>query len=84
MAITNLTLPAATDGNTPLTYSLSPTPPNGLVFDATTRVLSGAPTTGQAETTYTYTVTDDDEDTDTLSFTIAITKDYDSDDRWPD
>ena len=79
-AITSLTLPAAADGNTPLTYSLSPTPPDGLVFNAATRTLSGKPALGQAATTYTYTVTDADGDTATKSFTIAITGDYDLDD----
>ena len=79
-AITSLTLPAASDGNTPLTYSLSPAPPDGLVFNAAARTLSGTPTLGQAATTYTYTVTDADGDTATKSFTIAITGDYDLDD----
>ena len=78
-AITSLTLPAATDGNTPLTYSITPALPDGLVFNATTRILSGTPTVGQAATTYTYTVTDADSDTDTKSFTIAVTGDHDID-----
>ena len=81
-AITSLRLPAASDGNTPLNYSLAPTPPDGLVFDEGTRVFSGTPTTAQTAVSYTYTVTDADEDTDTLSFTItiAVNGDYDLDD----
>ena len=79
-AITRLTLPAASGGNTPLTYSLSPALPDGLVFDAVTRTISGTPALGQAATTYTYTVTDADGDTATKSFTIAVTGDYDLDD----
>ena len=71
-AITSLTLPAATGGNTPLTYSLSPTPPDGLVFNATTRVISGTPTTTQNAIAYTYTVTDADGDIANLSFTITV------------
>ena len=79
-AITSLTLPAATDGNAPLTYSLSPAPPDGLVFNAVARTLSGNPSLGQAATTYTYTATDADGDTAVRSFTIAVTGDYDLDD----
>ena len=78
--IANLVLPAATDGNIPLTYSLSPTLPDGLVFDVATRTISGTPALGQAATTYTYTVTDADGDTATKTFTIAVTGDYDLDD----
>ena len=70
-------LPEATGGNGDLTYSLSPSPPAGVAFNATTRILSGTPTATQGATTYTYTVTDADgntaaSDTDTLTFTIAV------------
>ena len=71
-AIPPLTLPVATGGNGTLTYSLSPAPPAGLVFNAATRTLSGRPTGSQNATTYTYTVTDRDGDTATLTFTITI------------
>ena len=76
-AITSVTLPAATGGNGTLTYSLSPSPPAGVTFTASTRVLSGTPTATQSATTYTYTVTDSDSNTaasdkDTLTFTIAV------------
>ena len=72
MAITNVTLPAATGGDTPLTYSLSPTLPSGLTFNSSTRVLSGTPTVGTPPMPYTYTVTDEDGDTDALTFTIHV------------
>ena len=72
-AIDALTLPEASGGNAPLSYSLSPNVP-GLTFNATTRQLSGTPSTAG---TYamTYTVTDEDGDTDSLSFTITVNTD---------
>ncbi len=50
-------LPSATGGTDPLTYTLSPELPAGLSFDAATRTISGTP---QAEGSplYIYTVTD--------------------------
>ena len=74
-AITTVTLPAATGGDTPLTYSLSPALPTGLSFDASSRQLSGTPTVLKTQTTYTYTVTDDDDDTDTLTFKLTVEAD---------
>ena len=69
-AISALTLPAASGGDGTLTFSLSPNVP-GLTFNATTRQLTGTPSTAG---TYamTYTVTDEDGDSDTLSFTITV------------
>ena len=72
-AIATLNLPAATGGNAPLTYSLSPAAPAGLTFDAAARTLTGTPTAVQSETAYTYTVTDADGDTASLTFNITIT-----------
>ena len=69
--ITNLSLPAATSGDTPLVYSLPSRPP-GLNFNATTRVLSGTPT-ATGTTAMVFTVTDDDGDTDTIDFDITVT-----------
>ena len=74
-AITNETFPAATGGQSPLTYSLSPALPTGLTFTASSRELSGTPSTNKAETTYTYTVTDKDGDTDTLTFKLTVEED---------
>ena len=74
-AISTVTLPAATGGNSPLAYSISPAPPAGLSFDASTRELTGTPTGTQQATTYTYTATDFDGDPTTATFTIAIAAD---------
>ena len=76
--ITALTLPAATGGTGTLTYTL--TGPSdaalnvavpGLTFTATTRVLSGTPTTA-AITALTYTVTDERGSTASATFSITV------------
>ena len=74
-AIATLTLPAATGGDGVLTYALNPSPPDGLTFDAASRVVTGTPTTPSVETTYTYTATDADGDSATLTFTITVIED---------
>ena len=71
-AITALTLPAATSGDAPLTYSLTPNLPSGLTFTAATRRITGTPSLTKTRTNYTYTVTDDDGDTDTLTFDLEV------------
>ena len=71
-AISPLQLPEATDGNAPLTYSLTPALPLGLTFNAGTRRITGTPTQIRSVTTYTYLVTDDDGDTDSLTFTLRV------------
>jgi len=55
--VAGLTLPEASGGTAPLTYSLSPTLPAGLTFDPATRTIAGTPLAA-GETAYTYTVTD--------------------------
>ena len=71
-AITDLVLPAATGGMGALTYALIPVPA-GLMFDATSRTLSGMPTmVADPATTHTYTVTDT-ATTLTASLTFMIT-----------
>ena len=81
-AITAMSLPVATGGNAPLTYSLADHQsrmPSGLSFNAETRVLSGTPSLSNvdsAETAIyvmTYTVVDRDGDPDTDEFRITIT-----------
>ncbi len=67
-----LTLPEASGSGGVLTYALTPSLPDGLAFTASTRTVSGTPTTAQAATEYTYTATDIDGDAATLVFTIAI------------
>ena len=69
------TLPAATGGDGTLTYSIVGTLPAGLQFNASTRRITGTPTTAEAATSYTYRVTDSDGDTTDLTFTIAIAED---------
>ena len=71
-ALKPLTLPAASGGDGELAYALAPPLPAGVSFDATTRVLSGTPTTPQAATAYTYTATDTDGDAAALSFPITV------------
>ena len=73
-AITNVTLPAATSGNAPVAYSISPALPTGLSISAA-RVLSGTPDNGLAETEFTWTAMDADGDTDSLTFSITIAGD---------
>ncbi len=75
--ITTVTLPEATGGNGELTYTLSPDPPEGVVFDPATRTLAGTPESQQEATEYTYKATDADRNTadgDAASqtFTIAV------------
>ncbi len=73
--ITPVTLPVATGGNPPLTYSIAPVLPTGLNFNANTRVLSGTPAAATSETEYTYRATDLDEDTAELTFSITTEED---------
>ena len=71
-AINALVLPEARGGTAPLTYSVS-TLPAGLVFDATTRTLSGTPTAAtNGPVTIIYTVIDSDRDASALIFSIAV------------
>ena len=72
-AIDALTLPEASGGNGTLAYSLSPNVA-GLTFSASTRQLTGTPSTAGTNA-MTYTVTDEDDDTDTLGFTITVNTD---------
>ena len=69
-AITPLVLPAATGGDAPLKYSLTPDVP-GLRFDVGTRTLSGTPTTASVYQ-MTYTATAADGDAAKLMFTIEV------------
>jgi len=66
-------LPAATGGDTPLSYSATNLP-TGLTFITNTRTIQGTPT--QVETpSVTYTVRDSDGDSDTAEFTIIVNPD---------
>ena len=68
----HLSLPAAGEGNPPLTYGLSPELPAGLTFDAAARTVTGTPTAVLSMTTYIYTVTDDDDDTASMQFQVTV------------
>ena len=75
--ITALILPEASGGVSTLTYMLKPNTsiPAGLTFDASTRTLSGTPTTSSLATTLAYTVTDSATPTPhtvTLAFTVTV------------
>ena len=77
LAITDLTLPAATGGNGDLTYTLTPALPAGLSLDANTRVLGGTPSALSSEQEYTWAVADADAnteaaDTDTITFDLTV------------
>ena len=67
-----LTLPQATGGDDPLTYALTPDLPEGLTFDAETRIASGTPIKAMDETTYTLTATDGNGDEVHLLFTLEV------------
>ena len=75
-AISALTLPEASDGDGTLTYSLTPSVP-GLNFNATTRRLTGTPTTASTYNMI-YQVRDADGDTDSLTFTITVQEEVSS------
>ena len=73
----NRTLPTATGGTIPLTYTLTPTAsiPGGLTFDAATRSIKsieGIPIMETAAATLTYTVTDANSFTAMQTFTLAV------------
>ena len=68
--ILSITLPEATGGTTPITYSLTGLP-STLVFDPNTRTFEGTPT-DVAGYNLTYTATDSNNDTVSRNFTLAI------------
>ena len=65
-------VPAATDGDGGVTYSIEESLPAGLSFAAATRTISGTPTAVQAAANYTLAATDADGDKATLRFSIEI------------
>ena len=67
-----LTLPVATGGTAPYTYSLTPIPA-GLSFNPATRLLSGTPTTAATATLITYTARDAAGRSASLTFRITVT-----------
>ncbi len=77
--ITPVTLPRATNGNSPIRYSLNPSLPTGLSFNANTREISGTPTAASSNTEYTYRASDLDGDSRDLKFSITVTNEADTD-----
>ena len=71
-AIDALALPAASGGNGALSHALSPALPDGLAFDADTRMVTGTPVEVMAETAYALTATDADGDVAMLSFRVEV------------
>lgn len=69
-AISSFRLPAATDGDGTLSYSLSPALPSGVTRSNFT--VRGTPSALKASTQYTWTATDRDGDTATRTFTIEV------------
>ena len=70
--IASLSLPQATGGDAPLSYTLTPPLSAGLTFDGTARTITGTPTTAATLVTYRYTATDMDGDTATLTFRVTV------------
>ena len=68
--IVPLVLPEAIRGTLPIDYTLMPALPETLVFDKTTRTISGTPTVAMPPTPYTYKATDADGSADSLIFGI--------------
>ena len=72
-AIAAFDFPAATSGDDPVVYSLSPALPSGMSRSGFR--VSGTPSAAVAETEYTWTATDADDDTDSLTFSITVVAD---------
>ena len=68
-AIDDLTLPAASGGTAPLTYTLTSVP--GLTFTPGSRILSGTPNTA-GTTTLTYEVTDANGASENATFMVIV------------
>ncbi len=71
--IAALQLPQASGGTGTLTYSLSPSAPSGVLYDAGAYRLTGVPAQALEQTQYAWIATDENGATATLPFTITIT-----------
>ena len=70
--IAALVLSEAATGTAPITYSLSPSLPQGLHFNPTTRTISGTPTEIISTTTFTYKARDADGNEGRIIFRIEV------------
>ncbi len=68
----DLVFPVATGGIAPYSYTLTPELPSGLMFDATTRTLSGTPSEVATAQTYTYSVQDQAGTRTEQTFTLEV------------
>ena len=71
-AIPALVLPEASGGIPSYTYTLQPGLPAGLVFDDSTRTISGVPAEVAAAASYTYSAADQGGSSVRLTFTLAV------------
>jgi len=71
-AATSFTPVTGSGGTAPLSYSISPSLPTGLVLSTTTGAITGTPAAASPNTTYTVTVTDANSTTATASFSMTI------------
>ena len=73
LPITPLILPEAQGGISPVAYALTPLLPAGLVYDSSTRTISGAPTiVTSSPIPFTFKATDSIGETDSLVFNIEV------------
>ena len=72
VAISAFVLPEASGGVQPYTYTLEPALPAGLVFDETTRTISGNPTEVSPSAPYTYSAMDNGGSSGSLTFTMEV------------
>jgi Putative Ig domain len=66
-------IPVVSSGGTPpLTYSISPALPAGLVFNSTNGQISGTPAAASPSTVYTVTITDSAANSTSASFSLTV------------
>src|SRR5262249_53731583 len=70
--VTPFTPVTGAGGTAPLSYSVSPSLPTGLLFSTSTGQITGAPTVTSVTTTYTVTVTDANPATASNTFSLTV------------
>ena len=68
----SISAPATEDGETPITYAISPALPAGVTLDTSTGGISGTPTATDDATDYTLTATDDNGIETTTTFSASV------------